>query len=172
MKKKFAKIALIIIGLSISLSIESAYAFQMGPWPENSGSSAESAPKAATPTANQSTGGVNESTSGDSLSNATFNVGDTLKLDNGNQKLEYFSDKQYPPIISFILKTLNYATAIIGSLAMILLIIAGFRFMVAGGVQQKIDEAKDMIKFVLIGLVLTFLSYTITIFLQSVFIPQ
>ncbi len=156
MKKHFAKIALIIVGLSLSLTLQIAYAKD--------------------PDVN---GGVNNGTSGDTITDATLNVGKILTLDNGAQKQTYYNTdpnkNKYagsPPLIAFALQTLDFATAIIGSLAMILLIIAGFRFMVAGGVQQKIDEAKDMIKFVLIGLVLTFLSYTITIFLQSVFIPQ
>lgn len=145
MRNKFIKTAILTIGLILSLGLNVAHA------------------------------DVNDSTSGDELTDATFNVGDTLKLDNGDQKLSYLKqgkDQPYPPIIAFIIKTLNYATAIIGTLAMILLIIGGFRFMLAVGNQTKIDEAKDMIKFVIMGLIFTFLSYTITIFLQSIFIPE
>ena len=107
----------------------------------------------------------------DTLTEATFNVGEYLNLDEGEQDQEYFDDQE-GPIIGFILRILNYATGIMGSIGVILMIIAGFRFMAAQGNQQNVDEAKDMVKYAVIGLVVAFSSYVVVIFVQSVFIPQ
>lgn len=107
----------------------------------------------------------------ESLTEATFNVQEVLTLDDGKQNTAYFDHKE-GPIVGFILAVLNYATGIIGSIAIILLIVAGFRFMFAGGNQQKLDEAKEMVKYAVIGLVVTFAAYIIVIFVQSLFIPN
>lgn len=102
----------------------------------------------------------------DSLKEATFDVTDILKLD--DQPQSYFS-KGDSPIVAAILMFIEFATRIIGILAVILLIIAGFMFMTAQGNQQGIDNAKDVVKYAVIGLAVTFLSYVIITFIQSMF---
>lgn len=108
------------------------------------------------------------------LKDLKFNVSDQLKLPNASgttqQPKTYFSDTQYPPIVSFILSVINYATGVIGTVAMIIFIIAGFMLVIAQGDQTKIDKAKEIIKYAVIGLIITFMSYVITIFVQSLFI--
>lgn len=86
-----------------------------------------------------------------------------------NQEAKYF-EGEGSPIVNFISSVIEYLTYIIGSIAMILVIVSGFRMMVSQGNQQKIDEAKEMFKFAIIGLVVVFMSYIITIFVQSIFI--
>lgn len=105
--------------------------------------------------------------------NKTFSVTKNLKLGGDNQKASYFDDqsgKAPSPIINLIKKVIEYATYIIGSIAVILVMVAGFMMMVSQGNQQSIDKAKEMFKFAAIGLILVFLSYIITIFIQSIFI--
>jgi len=102
----------------------------------------------------------------DSLKEATFDVTDILKLE--GQPQSYFS-KGDSPIVSAILMFIEFATRIIGILAVILLIIAGFMFMTAQGNQQNIDNAKDVVKYAVIGLAVTFLSYVMITFIQSMF---
>lgn len=104
------------------------------------------------------------------LTYGTFNVNEVLTLDNGEQPKKYFDDKQNSPIVSFILDVINFAITIMGSIAIILFIIAGFMFMLGQGNQQKVDEAKDVIKYAAIGLVVALLSYIIAIFVQSIFV--
>lgn len=108
------------------------------------------------------------------LKDLKFNVNDQLKLPNASgtaqQPKTYFSDTQNPPLIAFILSVINYATGIIGTIAMIIFIIAGFMLVIAQGDQTKIDKAKEIIKYAVIGLLITFMSYVITIFVQSLFI--
>ncbi|MCK9186574.1 pilin [Candidatus Gracilibacteria bacterium] len=106
------------------------------------------------------------------LKDLKFNVGSQLKLPGDDQPKTYFSDKTYTPIVSLVLKVINYATAIIGTIAMIIFIIAGFMFMIAQGDQTKIDKAKEIFKYAIFGLIITFLSYIIVIFTQSLFITQ
>lgn len=110
------------------------------------------------------------------LTNGTFNVRDVLQLptvgDDNKQPTAYFDDAQYSPLVSFILMILNYATAIIGSLSIIMFIIIGFMFLLSQGDQQRIDNAKEFVKFAIIGLVATFLSYLVIVFVQSIFITS
>ncbi len=115
------------------------------------------------------------------ITETTFNV--TEYLTTKGQTYEYFKESSDTesklcgtdkggPISCFILTTINYATKIIGSIAVLLLIISGFMIMLAQGNQQKLDEAKDITKYAVIGLVLTFLAYIITIFVQGLFLTN
>ena len=120
------------------------------------------------------------------LSEATFPVQKFLKIpetgttvdesgkvvDQGTgQETAYFEDEN-GPLVGFVLTIMNYATAIMGSIAVILMIIAGFMMMFSQGNQQQLDQAKDIVKYAAIGLMVTFLSYVIVIFVQSVFIAE
>jgi hypothetical protein len=105
------------------------------------------------------------------LSEATFPVQEILKIQGTGQETAYFEDEN-GPLVGFALTIMNYATAIIGSIAVILMIIAGFMMMFSQGNQQQLDQAKDIVKYAAIGLIVTFLSYVIVIFVQSVFIAK
>lgn len=106
--------------------------------------------------------------------NLKFNVKQLLSTPGNDptgkdgQKMSYFDSDS--PIVAFLTKVIEFATYIIGSIALILFIAAGFMFMVSQGNQQKLDEAKDIFKYAIIGLIVVFLSYIITIFIQSIFI--
>ena len=104
------------------------------------------------------------------LGEATFNVNTGLTLDDGGQPKAYFQDENNSPIVSFVLTIMNYATAIMGTIGMILLIAAGFMMMFSQGNQQQLDKAKDIVKYAILGLVVAFMSYIIVIFIQSLFV--
>lgn len=114
----------------------------------------------------------------DTLKGATFDVQEYLNLNEDQQKADYFDEKanpayaNYSPIVRLILIMLDTATKIIGSLAMILLIIAGLMMMFSQGNTEAVDKAKAVFKYVIIGLMLTFFSYIIVIFIQSVLQPS
>ncbi len=113
------------------------------------------------------------SAANDNLSEATFPVQEILKLSDDDQQAAYFDDdNEHSPIAEFILQVINYFVAIMGSFAIILLIAAGFMMMFAQGNQQKLDEAKDIFKYAIIGLLVTFLAYVIVIFIQSLFVSK
>lgn len=105
------------------------------------------------------------------LTEDTFNVQKNLTLDNGDQQKKYFTNGTNgpSPIVSFITTVIDFAITIMGSIAVILFIIAGFMMMTASGNPQKLDEAKDIIKYAAIGLIVALLSYVIVIFVQSIF---
>lgn len=103
------------------------------------------------------------------ITEGSFPVRDILKLPGDDQPQEYFNAKDKAPIEAFGITIINYALAIMGSIAVILIIFAGFRMMVADGESQKIDEAKEIIKYAIMGLIFAFLSYLIVIFVQSLF---
>ena len=109
---------------------------------------------------------IKESTT---LDEATFNVNDILSLDGGQQENNFFQDNGNAPIVNFILSVIDFAVRVIGSIAVLLFIIAGFRLMLAQGNQQQIDSAKEMIKYASFGLIATFLSYTLIITIQAIF---
>lgn len=148
MKNKITKIRTLLIGtivatvLSIFLATNLAFA---GP-----------DPKAASPS--------------NDLTNGTFSVTENLKLDNGEQPKKYFNkDNPNSPIVSLIITIIDYAITVMGAIAVILFIVAGFMFMFSQGNSQKLDEAKDIVKFAAIGLIVALLAYVITIFVQSIF---
>lgn len=136
------------------------------------GTTLMSLPAAAAPTPSSSEG-LNElelssEKQHQEFKNIKFNVKEILTLDKKEQPQAYFKDES--PILSFVLSIIDYATTIIGSLAIIVLIIGGFMLMIAQGDSTKIDEAKEVIKYAAIGLAITFLSYLLAIFIQSLFI--
>lgn len=103
------------------------------------------------------------------LTEGTFNVKENLKLDSGEQPKKYFNDPNQSPIVSLVITLIDFAITIMGSIAVILFIVAGFMFMASNGNSQKLDEAKDIMKYAAIGLIVALLSYVITIFVQSIF---
>lgn len=106
----------------------------------------------------------------DSLKEAIFDVSNILSLDGDEQPQSYFEDEQgYSPIVSLVLRVINFAIRIIGSIAVIIFIVAGFMFMLAKGDETRLTNAKEVVKYAIIGLLITFLSYIIVIFVQSLF---
>ncbi len=106
------------------------------------------------------------------LKELQFDVGDVLSLDKKDkteqQPQTYFGEGKNP-IQEFIIRIINFALTIIASIAIIILIIGGFQMMLSQGNQQKLDEAKDVVKYAIIGLIVTLLSYVIVISVQSIF---
>ena len=106
------------------------------------------------------------------LTEGTFNVKENLSLDptGGSQPKSYLNNNNpNSPIVTFVITIIDFAITIMGSIAVILFIVAGFMFMASNGNSQKLDEAKDIMKYAAIGLIVALLSYVITIFVQSIF---
>lgn len=110
------------------------------------------------------------------LKELQFDISETLKLNptgTGDNKKEqqsqtYFGEGKNP-IIEFIIRIINFALTLMGSIAIIILIIGGFQMMFSQGNQQKLDEAKDVVKYAVIGIIVALLSYVIIITIQSIF---
>ena len=166
MKNLKTKIKTIIIGTLFAIILSGffvanlSYAAAAG-----AASGLDSTPSTTTPAAP----GVSTPNNKD-LTEGTFNVQKNLTLDNGDQPKKYFNDSSgNSPIVSLAITIIDFAITIMGSIAVVLIIVAGFVFMSANGQSTKLDEAKDIIKYAAIGLIVALLSYVITIFVQSIF---
>ena len=64
-------------------------------------------------------------------------------------------------IKSLVLRIVNYALTFLGIVAVMIIIFAGFTYVTAAGAQDKVDNAKKMIMYALIGIVIILLSFAI-----------
>lgn len=62
---------------------------------------------------------------------------------------------------------INIVLSVLGIIAVVIIIYAGFRWMMAGGNDDTVREAKNTLKNAFIGLLIIFLSYGITSFVIS-----
>jgi Tfp pilus assembly protein FimT len=117
----------------------------------------------------------------ENLSNTTFQVTEFLSLgqtidENGQavtqENQRYFSDPNNSPIVSFVIYVINFATAVIGTIAVIVLIAAGLIMVTSNGDETRISEAKDAIKYAIMGLVFAFLSFVVVTWIQNIFAIQ
>lgn len=69
--------------------------------------------------------------------------------------------KQVSHIISLVIKAF---LSLLGLIFIILMLIAGFNWMTAGGDEQKVSKAKDTIEKAVIGLIIIIFAYSITYF--------
>ncbi|MCD6109916.1 hypothetical protein J7J83_04125, partial [bacterium] len=69
----------------------------------------------------------------------------------------------------FIIKFIELATKVIGSLALLFLITGGLILMISHGNSQLQTRGKQMILYSLLGLAVVFLSLIIVTFVQSLF---
>ncbi len=106
------------------------------------------------------------------LKDYKFDTGENLNMGGDDQGQKYFKDESQSPIVSFILRIINFALRIMGALAVVILIIGGFMMMVAQGNEQQLEAGRDTVKYAAIGLIVAFLSYIIVIFVQSLFVSR
>jgi hypothetical protein len=105
------------------------------------------------------------------LNDTKFSVTKYLRMEGQGERAAYFTEGEHSsPIVNLIISVIDFAIIVIGTIAVILIIVAGFRFMFAQGNEQSLTEAKDMFKYAIMGLAIALLSYTIATFVQSIFI--
>lgn len=63
-----------------------------------------------------------------------------------------------------IASIINVAMGLLGIIAVVIILLGGFKWMVAGGDQSKVDEAKKLIISGVIGLVIILTAYAIATF--------
>ncbi len=61
----------------------------------------------------------------------------------------------------------NTALAAVGLIAVIMLIFGGIRYIISGGDQKKVTEAKNTILYAIIGLIIALLAYAIVNFVLN-----
>lgn len=97
-----------------------------------------------------------------------FKVSDYLKIEGGQTYLE--EDKlQTQGVAYFIIKTIELLTKIIGSFALLFVILGGMILMLSSGNEDFQRRGKEIIKYALIGLVIAFTSLLVVTFVQSLF---
>lgn len=102
------------------------------------------------------------------LSTAHFKLSENLALD---EKPEYLKGENPTPIRTFIFKRIiEPAIKIMGTIAVLLVIIGGFVMVTSQGESDQIDKGKDILKYAIIGLVIALFSYIIVISVQSIFL--
>lgn len=57
--------------------------------------------------------------------------------------------------------------SVLGIIFVVLMVLAGYNWMTAGGNEEKVEKAKDTIRRAIIGLIITASAYAITIFVFS-----
>lgn len=99
----------------------------------------------------------------------TFDVSTYLDPDGDKKTQNYFTQEGTSPIENFGSKTIDFALSIMATIAVILIIVAGFYFMTARGDSEQIEKGKEIIKYALGGLAIAFLAYIMVIFVQAIF---
>jgi hypothetical protein len=96
----------------------------------------------------------------------SFNVTKYLKAE--GQNMSYIGEGK-SPVGGFIVRGVNFLSLMIGSFAFLAIIIGALFLLTSGGDQNRTTRGKDIIKFAIIGLVVSLLAYFITSFTQSIF---
>lgn len=71
-----------------------------------------------------------------------------------------------------VAKVINYALGLLALVAIVIILIAGFEWMTAGGNDDKVKTAQKRLKYGLIGLIIIFLAYGIVTWLFSTLATQ
>jgi hypothetical protein len=72
--------------------------------------------------------------------------------------------KAIQEIIAMVIKTF---LGLLGAIFIILIIMAGFKYMTAGGNEEKVKQAVSQIKNAIIGLLIVLASYSLTVFITN-----
>jgi amino acid transporter len=88
---------------------------------------------------------------------------------NTDTETQYFPDSETIDLVSSdedsltetVIKIINAVLGILGLIAVIIILIGGFKWMVANGSEERVKDAKDTIKYGLIGLSIILLAYII-----------
>lgn len=100
----------------------------------------------------------------------TFDVGENLQLSNQRSGLAERANETGASIpVQFILDLIDILALIIGSFSMLVIVVSGIMMITAAGNSETIDKAKSGLLYAIIGLVITFSSYIVTTFVQSLF---
>jgi len=105
----------------------------------------------------------------------SFDVSTYLKIEEGQTYLDSdnTNETKKPNLkngaVYFIIKFIELATKVIGSLALLFLITGGLILMISHGNSQLQTRGKQMILYSLLGLAVVFLSLIIVTFVQSLF---
>jgi len=72
--------------------------------------------------------------------------------------------------IDIVVKVIRYILSTTALIFLALIILSGFRWMTSAGNEESVSKAKKVISSALIGIVIIFLAYSITLFVFSLFV--
>lgn len=81
--------------------------------------------------------------------------------------LSFLNSTSYDSLQPFVEAVINLAVSLSALLAVISLVVSGFKLMLSGGNEDKIKEATKSLTFAILGLVLVFLAPTVIQFVLS-----
>lgn len=94
---------------------------------------------------------------------ATLCVGRAMAID--SSMVNNITPDGMPTDLTTVVKNIsNTALSIISVIAVVMLIYGGFRYVVSGGDQKKVTDAKNTILYAIIGLIVAFLALAIVNF--------
>ncbi len=67
-------------------------------------------------------------------------------------------------LVDTVVNLVNWVLGLLGIVAVIMILIGGFRWMTAGGNEEKVESAKKILYAAVIGLVIVLLAWAIVIF--------
>lgn len=98
----------------------------------------------------------------------SFSVNTYLDLSDKGAAKYGTGDKEIGSIAEFIVKGINYLSLLIGSFSFLAIVVGGFLLVTSGGLESQLQRGKDIIKFAIIGLIVTMLAFFIVSFVQSI----
>lgn len=96
-----------------------------------------------------------------------LNQGSSLVLPDGTVACKNPSDTPGSSLTDFIAKALNVLSIVVGAIAVVMIIIGGFRYVTSGGKEEGVKGAKNSILYALIGLVIVALAQIIVRFVLT-----
>ncbi len=102
--------------------------------------------------------------SGGFLSCAQANLINTTELNNQTESFKTKSGFNDTTVGGIIATAIGAILSLLGIIFIILILIAGYRWMTAGGNEEELNKAKSQIKHAIIGLVIIMMAYAITSF--------
>lgn len=67
-------------------------------------------------------------------------------------------------LVTTVTRIIQWVLGLLGLIAVIMIIIGGFRWMTAGGNEEKVEAAKKILTAAIIGLIIVLLAWAIVIF--------
>lgn len=104
----------------------------------------------------------------------TFNVNEILKTDGQTTHVPSGADAanadptQSSGVVIILLKAIDLFVKIIGSIALIVFILGAILTITSEGKEDRLEKGKTAMVYALIGLVITFFSFIIVAFVQSI----
>lgn len=84
----------------------------------------------------------------------------------------YSTETNYNSLMAIVGLIIQAALGLLGAIFIIIMVIAGYNWMMASGNEQRVEKAQSMIKRAIIGLVITLSSWAIWTFILNYFIAK